>query len=282
MQFKLLPALLLSAVTLNLQACAEDDAAAADAGTSVDAAVEATYTCNVNTRQTVPDQPVEAYACAGEPAFTTIDDQGHVFDIFTYEASHPLANDALAFPCASYIDDTDGVATNIDMRAPAVPTEPCSTAGVRPWHTVEWDDADAACTRIGWRMCSGDELLRACAGEAGLAYTYGNSIEAGKCNIREAFRGDDGTGSEAPTGAFDECASPDGVHDVNGNVWEWTGDRLENDARARVYQGAGWKTIAQRHQDSEQTCEVTTRVTGFSAPSFASEYVGFRCCRDAN
>lgn len=268
---------------LSLAACGGDDDSGGEPGGEPDAVVESTFTCNTAQRVAEVSNPPESYPCAGAPEYVTIDDQGHVFDIFTYEASHPLGTADLAFPCAGHIKtNDDGTQERVDVRAPAVSTEACSVAGSRPWHTVEWDDAKAACEAIGWRLCTGDELLRGCQGDAGFAFTYGNTIEANRCNIRGAFYADGETASEAPTGHFDTCVSPDGLYDVNGNVWEWTADRLENDARARVYQGAGWKTIAQRHQDSEQTCEVQTRVTGFSAPSFASENVGFRCCRDAD
>lgn len=229
------------------------------------------FVCDVNQRRAVLDAPPASLACAGEPEFVTI---GGTVQIFKYEASHPMATATAAFPCADRGET--------DFKAPALPTEPCSVAGVRPWHTVLWDEAEAACEAIGWRMCSSAELSRACGGEDNLTFAYGGEFEAGKCNVREAFRPEGSmTASEAPTGDFDECESPTGAFDVNGNLWEWTSDRDEADGRARTYQGAGWRTIAQRHQDSEQACNTQVELRGFSAPSFANQDVGFRCCRSA-
>lgn len=227
--------------------------------------------CDPTTKRGIlPDAP-SSFSCAAAPETVTIGG----LEIFKYEASHPLATAAEAFPCANGVPDDD-----TEYRAPAGEGQPCSVAGVRPWHTIKWEEADAACKAIGWRLCTGEELIDACGGDDGFAYAYGNSFQAGGCNVRDAFRAEGAElASEAPTGSFETCESPTGAFDVNGNLWEWTGDRDENDSRARVYQGAGWRTIAQRHQDENQQCRTTTRVPGFSATSFANPDVGFRCCR---
>lgn len=220
-------------------------------------------------RGILPDAP-ESFACSGAPATIVVG----TTEMFMYEASHPLSTAEEAFPCAN-----EGAA---EFRAPDGAAEACSVAGVRPWHTVKWEDADAACAAIGWRLCTGEELERACGGEDGNAYAYGNTFDAGGCNVREAYSsGGDDLPREAPTGAFERCESPSGAFDVNGNLWEWTSDREDSDPRARTYQGAGWRTIAQRHQDSNQQCDTRTLVRGFSATSYANPDVGFRCCRRA-
>lgn len=211
--------------------------------------------------------------CAGEPAFVELEDRGRPFHIFTYEASHPLADADRAFPCAETQGDI--------FEAPEVSTEACSTAGVSPWHSVRWRDANAACEAIGWRLCSSAELTRACGGASGSSYPYGQAFETGACNVREAFLPDGAEmASVAPTGHFGECISADGAYDMTGNLWEWTNERDDMDPDARVYQGAGWKTVAERHRDIDLVCDVTSQLGGFSAPSFARATVGFRCCRE--
>lgn len=220
-------------------------------------------------RAVLPDAP-DSFGCGAAPATVIVG----TTEIFMYEASHPLATDAEAYPCAN----TDGA----EFRAPEADTEPCSVRGVRPWHTVKWEDADAACETIGWRLCTGEELERACGGEDGTAYAYGQTFDAGGCNVREAYSSGDGSlPREAPTGEFEDCESPSGAFDVNGNLWEWTSDREDSDPRARTYQGAGWRTIATRHQDINQQCNTRTLVRSFSASSYANPDVGFRCCRRA-
>lgn len=243
-----------------------------DAGIASDQGGPVEITCNDTTRRADLDGP---FACEGDPEFVEVIDRGRPFHIFKYEASHPLATAERAFPCA--------VTRGEPFEAPSGATDACSRAGVTPWHNVRWDDADAACEAIGWRMCSGQELIRACQGPNGFAYTFGPTFENGRCNLREAYRsGDTMSGSVAPSGHFEDCVSAEGVHDLTGNLWEWSDERDESDGSTRFYHSAGWKTIAERHRDSDQVCTIDSRIPGFSARSFAKEFVGFRCCRDAD
>lgn len=266
----------LAALTLlTLGACAGDGGGGGGDPTVIqmqDAGPDAaTVVCNEGRRRA---EGIEGpLSCAGEPAFVELDDRGRLFHMFTYEASHPLATADQAFPCAA----NDPV-----IEAPEVETEACSLAGVQPWHSVRWRDADAACGAIGWRLCSSAELTLGCGGQDGLSYPYGQAFETGACNVREAYLppGSD-VATSAPTGHFDACVSPDGIYDMTGNLWEWTDERDDQDPDARVYQGAGWRTVAERHRDVDLVCDVTSDLGGFSAPSFARATVGFRCCREA-
>ena len=229
-------------------------------------------TCNETTRRADLEGP---FNCGTEPEFVEVVDRGRPFHIFKYEASHPLADETQGFPCA--------VTQGESFEAPPGDTQACSVNGVVPWHNVRWNDANAACEAIGWRMCSRRELVRACEGPQGYAYTFGPTYENGKCNVREAYRLDDElAGTVAPSGHFTECASSEGVYDLTGNLWEWSNERDDSDGSTRFYHMAGWKTIAERHRDSDQVCTVDSRIPGFSARSFMKEYVGFRCCRNAN
>ncbi len=213
--------------------------------------------------------PVDPSACAAAPAFVTVADGGRAFDVFTYEASHPLATAGAAFPGA--------VGGGESPRAPSGEVEACSRPGVRPWHSVGWGEADAACARAGWRLCTARELRRACEGPGGNDWTWGDAFEAGACNVREAWRAPGSSAaSEAPAGAFARCVSTDGAHDLTGNLWEWTAA----DGPGREYQGAGWRTIAERHRDRDLVCAAQTRLVADVAATYANGDVGFRCCRD--
>lgn len=272
-----------AALAVGLTACGGDDGGGEAAGEDM-GAVEATYTCNTATRRAESDLPAPAggFTCGGEPAFVTLTtNRGRSYDVFAYEASHPLATADDAFPCAHFQPEDGSTLVGV-MQAPEVDTQACSKAGVRPWHSVKWDTAKASCEAIGWRLCSKEELLRSCAGPDNTAYAFGRTFEGGICNFREAYTGPNADEpSEAPAAEFSDCHAGEGVFDANGNLWEWSSERDANDSRARFYHGAGWKTIAQRHQDEAQVCEVESRLPGLSAASFASEYVGFRCCRDS-
>jgi hypothetical protein len=249
----------------------DDDGAGGGGGSG---AVEAT--CDATTHRAVLEG---TFTCPADPELVTIpasDEVHYSFDIFKYEASHPLGTDTLAFPCAVSKGDT--------FEAPKQVTPACSRPGVRPWHSVRWEDADHACKAAGegWRLCTGGELLRACAGPQGYAYTFGGQFRSGVCNVREAYKGGDGVATEAPTGDFDNCKSVEGAFDLTGNMWEWTDDRENNDPSTRVFQGAGWRTIAERHRDTDLVCGVRNVLPGISARTYANPDVGFRCCRTAS
>ncbi len=256
--------------------CAEDGGGEtitlADAAMNESDGPPAAPTCNETTRRADIEGP---FNCAGEPEYVEVVDRGRPFHIFKYEASHPLANADRGFPCAVTIGET--------YEAPEGDTQACSQAGVVPWHNVRWAEANEACEAIGWRMCSRQELVRACEGPSGYAYTFGPTYENGKCNVREAYRTNpEMAGTVAPSGYFEDCVSSEGVHDLTGNLWEWSNERDDSDGSTRFYHMAGWKTIAERHRDTDQVCTVDSRIPGFSARSFMKEYVGFRCCRNAD
>ena len=104
-------------------------------------------------------------------------------------------------------------------------------------------------------------------------WTFGTQFVAGACNVREAFAASGMSfASEAPAGAFPRCMSADGAFDLTGNVWEWTD-------QPSTYQGAGWRTIAERHRDDDLVCSAQTVIR--DTPGFANADLGFRCCRDA-
>ena len=263
-----------SNVLVSLGMCGGDSGEASmellDAGMSESDAGPREVVCSTETRRA---ETVGELNCGGEPEFVRVIDNGRPFQIFKYEASHPLATATDAFPCAA----TQGES----FQAPDVRTEACSAGGVIPWHSVKWKDAEAACEAIGWRLCEEEELIRSCEGPDGTRYTFGATFEPGTCNVQDAYRpADSDFSSVAPTGHFTECVSSEGAFDLTGNLWEWSNKRLDSDGDARFYHSAGWRTVAERHRDTDQVCTVETFLRGFSARSFLAESVGFRCCRD--
>lgn len=91
---------------------------------------------------------------------------------------------------------------------------------------------------------------------------------------------DDGFAETAPIGSFPRGASPFGVEDMAGNIWEWCSDFLEaykgkpkvnprgaNSGAKRVYRGGSWKSRF-------NSLRATTR--GANVPSFSCNDLGFR------
>ena len=98
--------------------------------------------------------------------------------------------------------------------------------GTKPRTEVSWEEARRLCSSQSKRLCSSDEWERACRGAEGWAWSYGSRFDSERCNT--PLQGRDGPGEEAlpiaPAGSFEDCRSPEGVYDLNGNVSEWVAD----------------------------------------------------------
>lgn len=126
-----------------------------------------------------------------------------------------------------------------------------SAQGNHPINCVDVKQSAAFCSWIGGRLPSPAEWEYAAKGGGGRRYPWGNSYPTGAhanmCDARcKRSRGlpvsakdpDDGFSYTAPVGHFPRGASPDGILDLSGNVWEWT---VNDDATRRVgVRGSGW------------------------------------------
>lgn len=97
--------------------------------------------------------------------------------------------------------------------------------GDHPVVLVSWHDAVAYCVWLSrttgrpYRLPSEAEWEKAARGTDGRLWPWGNGWDEWLCNSRESGRMD-----TSPVGAYPSGASPYGLLDMSGDVWEWTAD----------------------------------------------------------
>ncbi len=155
-------------------------------------------------------------------------------------------------------------------------------AGEMPEVWKSWYDARDACQAQGKRLCTEDEWTLACEGPEHLPYPYGFKRDATACNIDKDHPTVDEAALKDPakrqaelarlwqgeaSGARDKCVSPFGVHDMTGNVDEWTVNETGKPHNSAL-KGGYWSWVRGR-------CRA---VTPGHEEGFKYYQIGFRCC----
>jgi formylglycine-generating enzyme len=152
-----------------------------------------------------------------------------------------------------------------------------------PMTSVTWFGAWGYCEYYDWRLPTEMEWEKAGRGTDARPFPWGEEITRENANFyssRDPFEDMSSFGSRtSPVGFYNgnaygdyqtlDSASPYGLYDMAGNVWQWTGDVYES-MHLRFMRGG-----------SKDTYDMDLRlwVRNNATPTYFSPGVGFRCTR---
>ena len=172
--------------------------------------------------------------------------------------------------------------------------------GKIPQGYISGAQAQRACLNAGKRLCTMTEWLKACQGPANTLFPYGRTYKPQSCNehwndpkhVGPLERLNNGRRIQpsdynmtmmndprinqlddtvAPSGAYEDCASPYGVYDLVGNLHEWIVDKTNSGTG--VFKG-GYFNDAELNGPG---CSYKTTAHEFTYHDYST---GFRCCAD--
>ncbi|MBV7339092.1 formylglycine-generating enzyme family protein [Chloroflexi bacterium TSY] len=127
---------------------------------------------------------------------------------------------------------------------------------------VNWWDAQTFCQWVGGRLPTEFEWEKTARGNTNRRYPWGDQFEFGVANLH--------TGVPSPVGSYPMSASPYGVMDMAGGVFEWTASA--SDAQY-IVRGGSWFSYSFRGRISDRGTKLV--------PDSSNYDIGFRCAFDS-
>ncbi len=150
--------------------------------------------------------------------------------------------------------------TERNWRSPGYPL-----TDSQPVVYVNYRDAEAFCRWNGARLPTEDEWEYASKAGATATHSYGEGL-----NERFIWYRENSNGAPQPVGT--KAANPWGLHDMEGNVWEWTkGERY-------VFRGGSWMSCPKISPWATEGAPLL-RVPVVTRQDMADDDLGFRCVK---
>jgi len=155
-----------------------------------------------------------------------------------------------------------------------------------PITNVSWFGAWGYCGYYYYRLPAELEWEKAARGADERPFPWGEDISSNNANYyasRDPFEDMGSYGSwTSPVGFYNgqtyngyatlDSASPYGLYDMAGNVWQWTGN---------VYEGQHYRYLRGGSKDTYDM-DLRVWVRNNATPTYFSPDIGFRCVRDGN
>ena len=181
-----------------------------------------------------------------------------------------------------------------DWQHPQGPTSSLSGLDQHPVVNVSWNDDAAYCAWAGAGLPSEAQWELAARGTDGRAYPWGNRNPDGSLvnfadkNLAGANWADqtidDHYEFTSPVGSYPAGASPYGVLDMAGNVWQWVADWYDGgyygESRNPIGPASGqYRMLRGGSWGSRLDATLRSAHRGYREPAYAAADTGFRCAR---